>query len=219
MTTLSPLLCFLPYALISLLHIFCCAAGKQTLRRATKVLLMPLLMLAYALVSAKAEACVFLALLFGWIGDLLLIRPDVKPRQVGGIAAFLIGHCFYLFLLWQRIGDCGGLRLVWLPPLVFLILAAADGLFQLPVVPKDMRLPGTVYFLFLAALGAFSGIALLGGAVRGWAFLCGAALFLCSDSILCRQFFTVGNPAPKHDFAVMLTYILAQFFLVFGFCA
>ena len=219
MTTPSPLLCFLPYALISLIHIFCCAAGKQTLRRATKVLLMPLLMFAYAFASARTEAAVFLALLFGWVGDLLLIRPDVKLRQLSGIAAFLIGHCFYLFLLWQRIGACAALRLVWLPPLVFVLLAAADGGFQFPIVPKELRLPGAVYFLFLAALGAFSGIALLGGAARGWAFLCGAALFLCSDSILCRQFFTVGNPAPKYDFAVMLTYILAQFFLVFGFCA
>ena len=219
MKTPSPLLFFLPYAVVFLFHVSCCAAGKQPARRATKTLLMPLLMLGYTFAAAKPAAAVYLALLFGWLGDLLLLRPRVKFRQLGGIAAFLIGHCFYISVLLRRISACGHLRLIWLPPLVFLLLAAGICVFQYPVVEKRMVLPGLVYYLFLAALGAFSGIALLGGTPRGWAYLCGSLLFLCSDSVLCRQFFTVGSPAPKYDFTVMLTYTLAQFFLVFGFCA
>ena len=219
MNTPSPILFFLPYAIVSLVHISCCAAGRQSARRATKILLMPLLMFAYVCTTSVREAPVIIALLLGWLGDLLLIRPDRKLRQIGGIAAFLLGHCFYLSLLIRRILACAPLRLPWLPPLVFLLLTAGICAFQYPVVDKNMRLPGIVYYLFLAALGASSGIALLGGAARAWAFLGGALLFLFSDSVLCRQFFTVGSPAPKYDFVVMLTYILAQFFLVLGFCA
>ena len=212
----SGIVFFALFALVSLLHLYACARGLLPLRRASKVLLMPLLALAYGFCAAKPAFPVLLALLFGWLGDIFLIRPTVKVFQLSGIGSFIVGHVFYMAAMLRRLPGAA-LRLPWLSPLIALALAAFCFSRVLPVMDKKMRGAGCSYYLVLSALAAFAGVSLSAGISGALFSVLGALLFLCSDTLLCYQFFTVGSPAPKYDTAVMTTYLLAQTALVLGF--
>ncbi len=202
----------------ALTNVIACARGCQLPRRIAKVLLMPLLLAIYLTCARQVQAWVIPALLLGWIGDLFLIAPHQGLPRTLGIASFLLGHiCWFLAMvrqfpiapaLWGRIAA----------PLVFLAAAALIYRSLYPLLPREMKITGGVYIGVLAAMGATAGLVLLSGCPGGWALLLGELLFLVSDTILCRQFFTVGDPCPRYDTAVMSTYILAQTLLAVGFC-
>lgn len=207
---------FLPYAVLALLHLVCCAANRQFLRHLSKTLLVPLLLLGYACTAATADPWVLAALLLGWAGDIFLIWPGHTRLSTAGISAFGLGHVCYIFAMLSPLH--GGVpSLLWLCILAPLALAAALYTLSLRVMDRALRVPGALYYLLLAALCAAAALSLAAGAAGGGWLLAGAALFLLSDTLLVRQFSTVGDPAPRYDFAVMLTYILAQGFLALGF--
>ena len=212
-------LMLLPYCCACLVNVLSCALNRQTLRQAFKVLLLPLLFFAYYRSSHPVALTLTAALILGWIGDILLIRPGVIWRRLLGTAAFAVGHCFYIAEMIRRFPAAPGALPVVVTSLVWLAVAAALYIFILcPVTDKDMRLPLGGYFLLLAALGVFGTLLTLSG-VRGGVFLAaGAVFFLASDTVLSRQLFTVGDPAPRFDAVVMLTYTIAQGLLIWGFC-
>lgn len=205
------------FALVSVFHLWACLSGKQRARHISKGFLLPLLAVSYLALTDAPAPLALLAFGFGWLGDLFLISPGKDLPRTLGIASFVAGHFCYFALLVCRLSAAALTDLVWLPPAVFLILAAVLYSRIFPVLPKNMRVLSFFYFLILAVLGSLSGLSLLSAIPRSGFLVAGAVFFLCSDTILCRQFYTVGDPAPKTDFAVMLTYLLAQFFLMLGF--
>ena len=207
---------FFFFVLTCICHLTACGRNHQKARRITKSLLMPMLALAYAFGSRQVQPLVLAALCFGWAGDVLLIRPTVKLRQLAGIGCFAIGHVCYILAILKTLSGTT-LNLPWLPPL-FSLCAAVFCFFRVkPVMDDKMRGTGFCYFLILAALITCAGFSLFSGVSTGrWLYL-GALLFLFSDTVLCYQFFTVGSPAPKYDVLVMSSYLLAQTALMFGF--
>lgn len=217
MNAISPAIPLAAYALISCLHLWCCISDKQRARHITKVLLLPLLALSYLRLSSAPQPSVLLAFLFGWLGDIFLIYPNQELPRSLGIGAFVLGHVFYIFTLLRRLSGTGIPQLVWIAPLLFLLYAAFLFSRVYRVLPGVMKILSACYFLILALIGSLGGICLFNRIPAAIWLVCGAVFFLCSDAILCRQFYTVRDPAPKTDFAVMLTYILAQLFLMLGF--
>lgn len=207
------------YCLAAAVNVISCAAGRQTPRRAAKVLLMPLLAGVYLLSVPRPEPWVLPALAFGWLGDLFLIRSDRETLRTLGIAAFLAGHACYLIAMLRHFAIAPPLWACIAAPLAFLAAAAVIYRKLCPIIPANMKLTGGCYFLALAVMGTAAALVCASGRAGGVWLLAGEVLFLTSDTILCRQFFTVGDPAPKYDFAVMLTYILAQTCLILGFCS
>ena len=209
----------LPYLCACLVNIFACALNRQTLRHAFKVALMPLLFFAYLLTVRTPSLPVTAALALGWIGDILLIEPQVEWRRLAGTGLFAAGHCFYLAAIASRLPGTLYTERILLAAVVWIAAVAAVYAFLLyPVMPKNMRLPSAGYFLLLAALGTVTTLVTLSFIPGGRFLLAGAVAFLFSDSVLCRQFFTVGDPAPKYDTLVMLSYTAAQGLLIWGLC-
>lgn len=206
---------FLPYAVLAVLHLVFCAGNKQFLRHLTKTLLVPLLLLGYACTAKTASPFVLAALLLGWAGDIFLIWPDSPKLRTAGIAAFGAGHVLYILAMLLPLAAAP--ELTWLCVLAPVAAAAGLYVFSLRVMDRALRVPGALYYLLLAALCAAAAVSLAAGTEGAPWLLAGAAGFLISDTLLVRQFSTVGDPAPKFDFFVMLTYILAQGFLALGF--
>ena len=206
---------YLPYLVLAVLHHVFCAADKQFLRHLTKTLLVPLLLLAYACTATAASPLVLAALLLGWAGDIFLIWPASDRLRTAGIAAFGAGHVLYILAMLLPLTAAPGLT--WLCVLAPVVLAAGLYASALGVMDRALRVPGALYYLLLAALCAAAAVSLAAGTEGAPWLLAGAALFLASDTLLVHQFSTVGDPAPKFDLCVMLTYILAQGFLALGF--
>ena len=195
------------YGLCAVLHlIFCLLPNGRKWQNFTKVFLMPLLLL--AVIWADGPALVKAALFLGWLGDVFLLSPDKKAFFLAGLVSFLAGHACYIPALFS-------MRRLSLP---FLLLLAA-GMIAVgillyltirPSLPGDMKLPGIAYLTVILAMAwsAFStGQPLL---------LLGAASFVVSDYTLARRLFV--RQHWYSDFAVMLTYLLAQFLLTAGLC-
>ena len=191
------------YLAASAVHLFFCFSQKY--RRAqdfTKVLLMPLL-LAAALFTGNCPLFTALALFFGWIGDILLLRPEQKPFFLGGLAAFLIGHICYIPVL----AGAGSYSLVFSLPVgtVLLLLGAGAYATLHRHLPPEMRIPVVAYLLVILCM-AFAAI----HTQRPQAIV-GAGAFVLSDYMLARGLFI--QKGRYGDFLVMLTYLSAQFCL------
>ena len=131
----------------SLIHVISCAAGKQRLRHITKVLLMPLLAVAYITLCRRLSPIVIAGLALGWIGDIMLLRPGVKRFQMLGIGAFLLGHICYIaamcvefelsarFLPWA----CTAVLFAGISAVIYAVLWNK--------VAPDMRAAGIGYFV------------------------------------------------------------------------
>ncbi|MEG1633486.1 MAG: lysoplasmalogenase [Oscillospiraceae bacterium] len=204
------------FAAASLTNIVACASDRQSLRKFSKLLLMPLLLGAYLLSSPETSGLVVFALIFGWGGDIFMIFKSDERLLSAGIGSFGIGHLLYLAAMIKLMGTPTVFALVALP----LIFAVGGVIFFLqirPLIDKKLRVPSLFYSLLLSTLGAVAALLLTVGAKGGVPLLAGALCFILSDGILALEIFKNGD-SPKQDFAVMLTYLSAQALLICGFC-
>ena len=202
------------FAAAAVLQLIACFRRMLWLRRITKVLLMPLLAVLYILAAAKPHAFVIVALFLGCLGDLFLLFQKKQMTMLLGMCSFALGHVFYIgAMLTAKPG-------LHLSALLCLVIAAGWMLFVvkklLPTAPKPLRKPGFFYALLLAGTCLFA-LYLLLSTQRMWYLLsfAGGCLFMISDTILTGQ--TYRKETKHGNFYVMLTYILAQLFLVTGF--
>ena len=212
------LLLILLFCAAALTNVISCALGRRLPRCIAKAFLMPLLLGIYLVSARRMQPWVIPALLLGWAGDLFLIAPKQGLTRTLGIASFLLGHVCWFIAMVRQFPIAPALWGWIVMPLAFLGAAGLVYRGLWPLLPREMKATGAVYIGALAVMGATAGLVLLSGCPGGWALLIGEILFLISDTILCRQFFTVGDPCPRYDTAVMSTYILAQTLLAVGFC-
>ncbi|ATL26754.1 lysoplasmalogenase [Streptomyces formicae] len=183
-----------------------------------KPLLMPLLA-AYVAVRGGPRLLVA-ALLCGWGGDTFLLL-DADPAFLAGMGSFAAGHVCYLVLFrrhgdFRRYGDLrryadgsGAARARGTALVAGYALALAVTVALLwPDLPADMRGPVAGYSLLLTAMA-------FGATAIGPAAAAGGALFLLSDTLIATGV-AEWPQLPRPDFAIMLTYIAAQFLLVRG---
>lgn len=199
----------------SLVHFLFCFLGSRKGYLWTKPLLVPLLLCFYILSADAVSPLVVLALVCGFVGDVVLELPykskdpaAPSPPLLIGLTAFLLGHIFYIILFAGQVTAY---------PVVetFLLALCAAGLSLLvlrslfPHMGK-LLLPGTAYLAVLVVMAFFA--CLSGLTIPIFPRIPGALLFLLSDYILARSIlFEKGRYT---DLMVMLTYLCAQFSLV-----
>lgn len=156
---------------------------------------------------------ILFALIFSWLGDVLLLFENKSPQFfLGGLSAFLIAHIFY-GLFFTGIFKTMRLRLhrpFLMGVLVYytglmLLLWPGLGAFKFPVLLYG----GVISVMMLLALHT---VLVRGGAAR--LLMPGAVLFVLSDSILAINRFL--QPVPLAGIFIMLTYGVAQLLITQG---
>src|SRR5688572_17778595 len=173
-------------------------------------------LLAYFILQLRAvrsnlKKWIIAALLFSWLGDVLLMLPDDNSFFfLLGLSAFLVAHVFYiLFFHFIRVKENVKSRwwLLLIVALYYLILIS----FLSPHL-GDMKLPVRIYaivisFMFMLAMH----MSFIKYKNAGRWMMLGALLFVISDSVLAiNKFYQSFEMA---DIVVMLTYGLAQLFI------
>jgi uncharacterized membrane protein YhhN len=164
--------------------------------------------------STRWRGLIIAALFFSWLGDILLMFESSDPLFfLFGLSAFLLAHiCYILFFHRVRMSAQVKSR-AWLLIIVALYYASLIT-FLYPYL-GEMKIPVPIYgivisFMLLLALHLF----FISNKRAGFIMLLGAVLFVISDSILAiNKFYQPFNGA---GFLIMLTYGLAQFFIVRG---
>jgi uncharacterized membrane protein YhhN len=152
------------------------------------------------------------ALLFSLLGDVLLMFVHKSEGYfMFGLIAFLLAHIMYIIVFLKHKNPNKNPYVFTLIALLYaaiLFYIMFDGL-------GDMLYPVTVYMLVILtmAITAF----LRQGKVLPLSYtlvFLGALLFMLSDSILALNKFY--KPLPLSNISIMLTYALAQYFIVLG---
>ena len=199
---------FLPYIILSAVHIAACKLNKQKLRKYTKMGLMPLLILAFCLCGGS-KILVPIALVFGWIGDIILTNPNEYKYRMAGASSFSIGHVCYLGAILLSFDKMPGIFM----GILCILAGVAISYFCFKrfdsVIEKSMHASSLMYFILLGIMLGISVVSGING-VCGIGLIIGYLFFIASDSVLIHQWFTVMDPSPRDDTIVMLTYCIAQ---------
>lgn len=208
---------FALYLAVVAIHLYACVrTGRHTLRKITKCLLMPLLALCYRLFAIDFSVIIFLALIFGFIGDAFLLAPRWNWSFGAGLGAFAVGHILYIVHILKTLPELPKWYVFVLMALIcsMLSLVALQQLWD--GLPPVLRAPSIFYMLDIsfmaccAVLYAFSGISAFAPLA---AF--GGVFFVASDYTLSID--TFKKPVPHRYIIVMGTYIAAQTLLTVAF--
>ncbi|MEA9412379.1 lysoplasmalogenase [Flavobacterium sp. PL02] len=183
-----------------------------------KGLLIPILWLAvYFSEDFPSKKILLGALLFSWIGDVILLFADkAEIYFILGLVAFLISHVIYIILFnKQNKPDVPKNKGVFFIGLALILVYLATMLTVLLPKLGDLQLPVIVYALTISTmlLYAFSGYLIWKKPANTY-ILVGAIIFVLSDSILAMDKFY--EPIYKSSFFIMLTYLMAQYLIVIG---
>ncbi len=201
---------------------FIAASYNNNFRYVTKGLLMPLLLAFFIAgiktVDKKYIIQVCFALLFSFLGDVLLVK-DGSLYFMLGIAAFLIAHIFYIILFCriQPFSKKNGVFILISGAAILCYVALLDFLFWPNITRQSLAIPVITYSIVLGAM-LFTALNVTNkkGVPKKiiTSLVLGAALFVLSDSIIAFNKFYLSTPV--NGFYVMGTYCLAQFLIVNG---
>ena len=165
-------------------------------------------------VQSSLKKWIIFALLFSWLGDVLLMfHLEDSLFFLLGLSSFLIAHIFYiLFFHFVRIKEMvkGRWYLLLIVAIYYAVIITILSLYL-----GDMKLPVRIYavvisFMFLLAMH----MVFIKKRTTGLWMMAGALLFIISDSLLAINKFY--QPFEMAGFFVMSTYGLAQLFLTEG---
>ena len=156
------------------------------------------------------------AQLFGCAGDVLLM-PSSDVLFLIGMAAFLVGHLFYIRLFGGR--SWKGLKPGPWAISILVMLAVVPGLMKAIGIQGELFVPMLVYgfALMLLIFSALAGVLRMprGSRATWWILLAGALFFSFSDACIAMGMSGVMTFALRH-FVVMFTYLAAQTLLAVG---
>lgn len=205
------------YAVIAVIEIASEATNNRVLHLSSKPLLV-ILVLALFLIrthgfKGSAKLSVIAALVFSWVGDVLLMfKEEYSWTFLGGLGAFLIAHCFLIVA--YRIGSDKHFQLSFF----YFVPVFGYGIVLYSILAPHlgtMLMPVAVYSVVLLAM-------LIAALERGarvstlsfrWV-LSGALCFVMSDSILAWQSFVQQSVFAR--VALMALYIAAQYAIAHG---
>lgn len=181
------------------------------------VLILLLIAAVYLSASFTSKKLLLIALLFSWIGDIILLFADRGELYfIFGLVAFLISHVVYIFLFNKQLKPkkdrnraiyWSGVTAIIAYLMIFLsILLPSLGELTIPVFVYAL----VISTMLLFALKGF----LIWQKPASWYVLLGAIVFVSSDSILAFDKFY--SPIMYNSFFIMVTYILAQYLIVVG---
>jgi len=151
-----------------------------------------------------------LALVFSGIGDFAL-AANVQWTFAVGMAAFLVGHLFYLWIFSKTLRNWSELDLSRRTIIVLIaVYALVMGAIVLPKTGALMPAIA-VYFIVLALMA----VASFAAKIPRWTRI-GALLFVISDTLIGIDKFMA--PIELRHLSVMSTYYAAQILILAGLC-
>lgn len=162
--------------------------------------------------NSKIRIMTLLALIFSLMGDVFLMFVSKSPHYfMFGLISFFMAHVFYIVIFWRQRNlkiNAAGLITILVLYAIGLFYLLKDGLGNLliPVISYIIIILGMALTAFLRQ-EKVSKISFI------LVFL-GAILFIISDSILALNKFYM--PLKLSSISIMLTYGLAQYFIVMG---
>lgn len=201
-------------AVVSVVYLISLFFKRGLFQMILKGCLLPLILAVYIFGAKIILLPIILGLVFGWIGDILLLKiGDLRFFRIG-LASFLIGHICYIIAMY-------GYALSFHIPALACSIAAGAILgflvFKIVRPTPEMKIPIIFYELviFVMAIFALQLFLSQGGCFGGFVFA-GSLCFVVSDGMLAYD--TFRDKTKYGYFFVMLTYILAQLFITLGFC-
>jgi uncharacterized membrane protein YhhN len=173
--------------------------------------LAPLILAVYVFGADKILLPIVLALVFGWLGDVLLIKISNLLRFRLGLASFLIGHIFYIIIMFTYAQPFNVLYLI-----ISVVVAICYGIFIFKIIQptKEMKIPVIAYETILLTMTIFAlQLFLAQGGLFGVLVFAGSICFVASDSMLAYETFR----KKKLSVFIMITYIVAQTLITLGF--
>ena len=198
------------------IHLYASLKKDKPLRNKSKPFILFSLLLFYCFSAEPIKITVVLALIFSWIGDILLIPDGIKWFTAGGIS-FMISHFFFVLSYMQDV-DFSKINPIVVAVLGIFVLTVVFFIFRRlkPLLPKALFYPMYLYLLINGAMNCFAIFRYLSNKdLAGIITVIGAALFFVSD---CSLFFVRfdKNSRLKTHFLVMLTYSIGEFLIVLG---
>ncbi len=203
------------YIAVSIANLVAKVIPSEELDQYTKPLLMPLLMI-YVYKSSLGNTTarillLFVALLFSWLGDVVLMYQENETYFMAGIGLFLVAQITYIFVLKKSMYQKPSLDLMKVLP--FLIYAGI--LFYVLLPAGDFTVPIIIYGLVIMIMAIMARTREGNTAQNSYQLaLLGSLLFLASDSILAFNAFHTA--IPYAGVLIMSTYCGAQLLLVLG---
>jgi uncharacterized membrane protein YhhN len=206
------------YVAFSLLYLLILFLGHETLDLFLKPALIPILGFGvYLYRKFPTKNALLLALLFSWIGDVILLFADIAEIYfILGLISFLTAHIIYCVVFNNQIKTKARKNSVVFGIGSFIIALYLIGILSvlLPFL-GDLKIPVTVYasVISIMVLFAFNGFFVWKNPGNKYIFI-GAIAFAISDSILAMNKFYA--PIERNSFLIMLTYLVAQYLIVVG---
>ncbi|WP_353550026.1 lysoplasmalogenase [Sediminibacterium sp. KACHI17] len=207
------------FLLILLMHCLSIQVEMTQIRTVTKVVLVPLLMI-HLLINRSLRLLGYLpliALLFSWIGDILLLG-DEPAFFLSGMIAFVMTHVSYSFTFLKIKQVTPKDRSYFIFPLLALLAFSLLVFFYLKDYLGSYLIPVLFYMVFISLMAALAIHTRTNSKIQTltlYTFIPGALLFVVSDALLAINMFRVQHIVL--EVLVMLTYGLAQFFITRGF--
>ncbi len=211
MTTLA-LICF---CVFSVSQLMACWLNNRKWRSINKPFMLLSLMLYYIVGASSPEPFVIAALAFCLLGDIMLVFK--RFFKVGGFS-FGLAHICYIIAFCKRI-DFNAVNVIALAALAAFYAAVvffmAGRIHR--HVKRSLLIPSLLYLSVecLMSCFAFSQLLTLGGMAATLIFV-GSVCFIVSDCVLYIREYRKDIAVPKPSFIVMVTYLAAQFLIVYG---
>jgi len=198
------------------IHLYASFYKNRKLRNISKPFILLSLLGFYCYSSEKIAITVVLALIFSWIGDVLLIPKGVKWFTIGGIS-FWISHFFFIQSYWYYVDfNMVPKTITIILPLLFIISATITFKYLKPHLPKALFYPMYFYLITNGLMNCFAWFRSLSSTGSASIITAvGALLFYISDSSLFFVRFDKDSKLKTH-FLVMLTYSIGEFLIVLG---
>ena len=204
------------FIIATAIHLYASLKQDKKMRNMTKPFILLALLGFYVLAARVPSTFIILALIFSWLGDVLLMPKGVKWFTAGGIA-FMISHVFFILGYLKDVNFAA--IPVWLVILlaVFFVSVVTYIFSKLkPHLPKALFYPMFLYLLINGAMNCFAifrWVSVPSAATLTTAI--GAALFFISDASLFFVRFNKESRMKTH-FLVMLTYSIGELLIVLG---
>ena len=206
------------YIGFSIFYLLITAFNQEDIARILKPFLLPILVIAVASSAHFGTKKILItALTFSWIGDVILLFADKgEIFFILGLVAFLVSHVFYIILFSkQTISKTISNKLSFVAGIGLILLYFFGMITTLGPKLGSLTIPVVIYavvistMLFYALKGSFQW-----NTIPYQSVLIGAVFFISSDSILAFNKFD--QTIPYASFLIMITYLAAQFCIVWG---
>ncbi|MEM8521716.1 lysoplasmalogenase [Flavobacterium sp. PL12] len=202
----------------SIFYLILTLLGRDDITSFLKPFLIPFLIVAvYFHDNFKSKKILLIALVFSWIGDIILLFSNkAEIYFMGGLFAFLLSHIFFILLFNKQLKMYlkKSKIIYWIGITAIIVYLIAIMLILMPNL-GELILPVFIYAMTISImlLFALKGFMNWEKPANTYIFI-GALIFVASDSLLAfDKFYAL---LQYSSFLIMLTYLLAQYLIVIG---